>query len=303
MSISYEIRPAAADLRSPNVGATPEVEKELFETDAGLLTELLGSNAIGDPAGCGVLQNYLTDIKLAVNIQPDLFQASVPYLWGAWQHSLLSRSSNQCFETTSELHSTLFAKPRLHIDFASPDMQARVEAFVRRSLLHAAFVAPASVIGLEWVPYWVSTVSCWPWLAGTIWDDFYGSPAPAHAKALLWWLSCLAYPTTENPLSVDPRAADLWAQASFDSTLHWRPEAIAALDQRLSWPVVEQILKRIESMVTIPSGDDFLAMVASDMRAKHQTTFLRRKSILLANLGTAGANKFWDDEFGAVPPP
>jgi hypothetical protein len=278
----------------------PQVEKELFETDARLLTKLLASDAIGEPASCGVLQNYLTDLKLAADIQPDLFQVSVPYLWGAWQETLLSRSSNQCVDTTSELHSTLFAKPRLHIDFASPDMQARVETFVRRSLLHAAFVARDAVIDLEWVPFWVSTASCWPWLASAVWDDFQSSTAPAHAKALLGWLSCLAYPTTDNPLAVDPRAADLWAQASFDSGIHWSPEAVAALDQRLAWPVVEETLTRLEPAITTVSGGDYLGFVATDIRKKRQAPFLRRKSILLANLRTAGASKFWDDEFGAV---
>jgi hypothetical protein len=299
VSARYDTRPAAADLQSPNVAAIPPVKIELFETDAHLLTELLASNAVGDPAGCGVLQNYLTDLKLADDIQQDLFQASIPYVWGAWQQTLLS---GVCFDTTSELHSTLFAKPRLHVDFGSAEMQARVETFARRSLLHAAFVVPAAGVSLRWVPYWVSLASSWPWLAGTIWDDFHRSPAPAHAKALLYWLSCLAYPTAENPLSVDPGEADLWAQASFDSTLHWRPEAVASLDQRLDWPVIAETLKQLEPTVITAAGDDYLALVATDIRTKRQATFLRRKSILLTNLGTKGASKFWDDDFGVVTP-
>ncbi len=300
MSASYLVPPAPTDLRSANVASVPRIERELFETEPQLLTELLASNAIGDPRGCGVLQNYLTDLKLADDIQRDLFQASVPHIWAAWQRTLLSTA---CVDTTSELHSTLFVKPRIHIDFGSPDMQSRVETFARESLLHAAFAVPDAIVGLKWTPFWVSLASSWPWLAGTIWDDFRDSTAPAHAKALLYWISCLAYPTAENPLSVDSRHAELWAQASFDSTLHWGAEALASLETRLLWSTVEDMLKRLESTVRATPEDDFIALVSADIRAKRQTTFLRRKSILFKNLETEGANKFWDDEFGAAPSP
>jgi hypothetical protein len=291
------VRPDARALGGP--GPAPVITQDLFETDASQLLALLHTGAIGDPRWCGVLQNYATDVKLADAVQPDLFAAVVPFLWGAWQETLLAQ---RCIDATSELNSMLFKKPRVHLDALGPGAQDHVEAFARDSLLFAIASPQETGPDQSWVPFWVSLSSAWPGFAARTWDALAAGMSARHTEALFHFISRVAYPNADNPLlnAGSSLIPELWEQASFDSGLFWRGVAVSALEQRLAWDAADEILGAAVEAASPHAAKDLIELVVNDIRANRRSAYLTRRSILLKNLGRPGLDKFWDDELGAV---
>ena len=184
MDITFSAKPRLPTLLSQDTAnsAAIRVTEDLFETDLSLLKALLANGSPGDVRLCGIVENYLTDIKLGARVQPDLFRAMSPYIWSAWQESLLS---NTCIDASSEVASTFFQKPTLIHDLLGVAFQRNVEEFIRDSILHATNVDSNAAASMRWVPFWVSQCACWPTLVATVWDGMARLMVPNHVRSVM----------------------------------------------------------------------------------------------------------------------
>ena len=288
--------PSAAALRSGGSPALIRIDQELFETEPARLQALLEAGEIGDPQWAGVIENYVSDLRLADDdaVQADLFRAMLPFVWGIWQRALVSDIGRN---TASALGSALFRKPHLISRIAGAPMQNRVESFVLDSLVGAIALDSRISSDLTWSPLWVALSASWPQLVAGLWDDLTQCRFENHARAMLAYFARLAYADHENPLlSQASPAVDLWGPASFDSDVHWGLDAVAALARRLSWDSAEADLGRILVCLSADPAFDVARLVASDMRAQRRGVFTRRCQSLLENLGRPGLDKRWSDE-------
>jgi hypothetical protein len=295
-------KPTPSDLRrKQKSGATRiPITQILYETDPSLLAELLARDRPDQPEMCGVTENYLTDLKLAhqSQVQVDLLESMLPHIFGAWQQALLS---DRCRDAASELVSAFFAKPSLVLDLLGPAYQSNVQMFGATSILYAVSSGKQPSIDLRWVPYWVGQCACWSGMVSAVWDVMAQSLVPGHARAVLGYLARLAYSDQENPMLLEGVVpAEPWAPASFDSAVHWRAPALADLESRLEWSAVTKCLDDIARRLGGEERDEEALLVAEDIRERRHDVFVRRRSILLSNLGRPGLDKFWDDEFGAM---
>jgi hypothetical protein len=288
--------PSAAVLRTGAPRAPVAITQELFETDPALLRALLEVAEIGDPQWAGVIENYLSDLRLAGDdgVQPDLFLAMLPYVWGMWQRALVSDVARN---TASALGSALFRRPHLIAHIAGAPMQNRVESFVLDSFAGAIALDSRISSDLTWSPLWVALAACWPQMVAGLWDDLIQCRVENHARTMLAYFARLAYSDAENPLlSEASPAVELWGPASFDTDMHWGLDAVAALARRLSWDSAEFDLGRMLVRLSADPAFDVARLVASDLRAQRRSVFLRRCQMLLENLGRPGLDKRWSDD-------
>ena len=296
MKIGETRRPDASLLGRAATSRNVHVTQERLETDPTLLAQLLTTGRVGDARWYGVVESYAVDLRASPSIQPPLFEAMLPHLWGAWQETLLF---DVCRDATSTFNSALFHRPNLIAEVIDPATQRQVEVFVRDSLILASDAEEVSKADLRWVPFWTSAVSWWPSMMAEVWDRLSDGPRVGHALSILVYLSRFAYRDAENPLIAEAsRLAPLWAQASFDSALHWSPEAIAAFSDRLEWSRVEGYLRAAVAGLATDARSEELQLVASDIQENRRDLFLKRRSVLLRHLSSGGLDRFWDDEIG-----
>jgi hypothetical protein len=292
MSQSH-VRPTAWSLLEGKAVPHVRVTQPLYEAESLRVEALLTSNDIESPHHCGLVQNYLTDLKWADTVQPDLLSAMLPFAWAAWQNALLG---GQCVDACSELNSLLFKKPDLLAQALDQRLLDRLLEFVRASLLFAVSSDRYRGGQQEWTPFWTSVSAYWPNMVAGVWDTLSGSSDPEHATSLLVYISRLAYQDADNVLLDRRDMPPPWAHATFDSDLCWGPEAVHSLEVRLDWPPTCALLDRLgQRLAGTPRATDY-EMVISDIQGSREQVFVRRRSNLLRNLAKPGLANFWDDE-------